>query len=439
MAANELDYPDTYYSRTLADHRLRASLVGDCRADAAIVGGGLAGLTAALQLARGGVRVAVLESRRLGFGASGRNGGFVTAGYSIANDQIAAMIGEDRARELHRLSVEGVDFVRQAIVDLEIGDACVRKGSLRVLRYDDGERLKRQLERSASSFGYELDYVETDEVRTVLKSQRYFQGIRDRQAFHIHPLNYLRALAAEIERLGGTIYEATEVTSAGLDGAEKSLSTQHGRVLARDVIFATGGYTTSLVRQLHRAYLPIATYVMISEAAPELISQAVSTHEAIGDNRRAGDYYRLVDDGRRLLWGGRITTQPASAAGLARELRRELVGTYPQLAPLRTDLAWSGLMSYSRSQMPQIGMLKPGVWYCTAFGGHGLNTTAIGGAVIAEAILGQSDRYRMFAPFGLDWTGGAIGLAAAQITYWKLQAQDWWRERWADAIQRTAS
>ncbi|MGH6862140.1 MAG: NAD(P)/FAD-dependent oxidoreductase, partial [Phyllobacterium sp.] len=140
-------------------------------------------------------------------------------------------------------------------------------------------------------------------------------------------------------------------------------------------------------------------------------------------------YYRVVDGGKRLLWGGRITTRAASSAALAAELRREMVGTYPQLADLKTEISWSGLMSYARHLMPQIGQLEPGVWHCTAFGGHGLNTTAIGGKVIAEAILGQSDRYMLFKPFGLVWAGGLTGLTVAQLTYWKLQAQDWWRER----------
>jgi glycine/D-amino acid oxidase-like deaminating enzyme len=118
-----------------------------------------------------------------------------------------------------------------------------------------------------------------------------------------------------------------------------------------------------------------------------------------------------------------------STSGLVQELRREMTTTYPQLRDLKTELAWSGLMAYARHLMPQIGEMQPGVWHCTAFGGHGLNTTAIGGKVVAEAILKQGDRYRFFAPFGLDWAGGVAGLAVAQLTYWKLQTQDWWRER----------
>jgi hypothetical protein len=190
-----------------------------------------------------------------------------------------------------------------------------------------------------------------------------------------------------------------------------------------------GGYTGALVPRLRRAVLPVATYMVLTEAAPDLLCGVIRTSDAVLDDRRAADYYRLVDGGSRLLWGGRITTRAASPADLARELRREMLGVFPQLADLRTDLAWSGQMGYARHLMPQIGQMAPEVWHCTAFGGHGLNTTAIGGKVLAEAILGETDRIAMFAPFGLPWAGGPLGLAAAQLTYWKLQAQDRWRER----------
>jgi hypothetical protein len=168
--------------------------------------------------------------------------------------------------------------------------------------------------------------------------------------------------------------------------------------------------------------------MMLSETAPDLIRTAIATSDAIGDDRRAGDYYRVVESGKRLLWGGRISTRAAAPAALAAQLRHAMVTTYPQLADLKVEIAWSGLMSYARHQMPQIGALGENVWYCTGFGGHGLNTTAIGGKVVAEAITGQSERYKLFEPFGLQWTGGVVGLGAAQLTYWKLQAQDWWHE-----------
>ncbi|HEV7434906.1 MAG TPA: FAD-binding oxidoreductase [Pseudorhizobium sp.] len=424
-----MDYPDTYYSRTMTGTATRTAVTGTVECDTVIVGGGLAGLTTALQLARGGQSVVVLEGHSIGFGASGRNGGFVSPGYATGGDEIARMAGVESARQLHLMSIEGVVFVRDTIAELNLTDADPKPGIMSVLRYDDGESLKRHAQSMAQTYDYPLEYLDTATVRGVLRSKRYFQALRDERSFHIHPLNYLRGLALEIERLGGRIFEGSPVARLDLEQPRKIVRTSSGEVRAKDVVLASGGYTGKLDRRLARAFLPIATYVMISEEAPDLIGTAIATGAGIGDNRRAGDYYRLVDGGRRLLWGGRITTRAASASGVAAELRREMLTTYPQLAGLKTELAWSGLMSYARHLMPQIGQLQPHVWHCTAFGGHGLNTTAIGGKVVAEGILGHTERYKLFQPFRLAWAGGVAGLAVAQLTYWKLQAQDWWRER----------
>ena len=424
-----MPYPDTYYSRTLRDSRVRPALSGVGEADMVIVGGGFAGLTTALELARAGQKVIVLEAESIGFGASGRNGGIVSPAFSAGDTAIRARVGPEAARDLHRLSIEGVKRLRTTITDLKIDGAMTGEGLISLRRYDRADDLKRHAEDFAQDFGYELRYLDRAALSRHLVSDRYFHALYDPSAFHIHPLNTLRGIASEVERLGGRIYEHSPATGHDLSGPVKRIATATGTAEAPLVVLAMGGYTGPLFPRLKRAILPIATYVMMSEAAPDLLGSAIRTQAAMYDDRRAGDYYRLVEGGKRLLWGGRITTRSAAPDGIVRQLRREMVGAFPQFADLKTELAWSGLMGYARHQMPQLGEMAPGVWHITAFGGHGLNTTAIAGKVLAEAILGESDRIGMFAPFGLDWAGGMAGLVAAQLTYWKLQAQDRWRER----------
>jgi gamma-glutamylputrescine oxidase len=417
-------YADTYYARTLAEASPCPALEGRETSDAVVVGGGLAGLTAALELARAGRSVIVLEAERVGWGASGRNGGFVGPGYATGHANITRMVGAESARTLHRMSIEGVRIVEDNIRDLGLTDNRLVYGKISVLRYHDPEGLARQRDLMEKEFGYRLEVMSTDAVRAVLRSSKYYQALYDPACFHFHPLNYACSLARAIEALNGKVFEGSHVTGCDLDGAEKIVRTARGEVRARDVILAGGGYTDGLVPRLRRSILPISTYVLLTEAAPEQIAGAVQTPMAISDNRRAGDYYRLVDDGARLLWGGRITTRTTEPRRLAAMMQKTMVSTYPQLKGVRVETAWSGLMAYARHLMPLIGQLQPGVWYAFGFGGRGMNTTAIGGRVIAEGVLGQSDRYRLFEPFGLAWNGGPFGIAAAQLTYWTYQALD---------------
>ncbi|EYD76141.1 putative oxidoreductase protein [Rubellimicrobium mesophilum DSM 19309] len=424
-----MDYIDSYYRRSLRDPRPRPRLEGRVEAEVCVVGGGLAGVTAAYALSRMGKDVVLLEGERVGWGASGRNGGFVSPGFATGRGNIARRAGKDGAAALHRLSIEGMRFVRDRIDALGIEGADPVHGILSALRHDGGDSLKEDRDTLAREFGYEVEFLPTGSVRERLRSRCYFQALRDPNAFHFHPLNYVRGLARAAEGQGARIFEGSRAVSADLDGAVKVVRTDAGEVAARDVLVCGGGYTDRLVPELRQSMLPIATYVLLTERAPERIAEAIRTTDAIGDNRRAGDYYRVVDGGERILWGGKITTRTAEPRNLAELLRQTMVSTYPQLDGVNVEVAWSGLMSYARHLMPQIGRLRHGVWYATAFGGHGMNTSTIGGLVIAEGIAGESDRYRLFEPFGLDWNGGRFGHAAVQMTYWWLQAQDRWRER----------
>jgi len=423
------DYIDTYYRRTRVDSPAYPALEGAIEAEICIIGGGLAGLAAAIECQQRGRKVALLEQRRIAWGASGRNGGFVTAGYATGEDQIARRAGAGAVKALHDLSVEGVRIVRETIDRLDLPRVNPTPGVLRAIRYDDAAGLQAEVAEAKQRYGAHLRFLSRAEVQEQLHSKAYFQGIYVPDAFHFHPLNYALGVGAAIVQQGGRIFEQTPASAiTGKPGAF-SISTPKGSIKAEHVVLCTGGYTGRIAPALHRAYLPIATYMLLTEPIAN-IKTAIETSAAIADDRRAGDYYRVVD-GNRILWGGCITTATRDPGDLAEIMRRRVVETYPQLGDLKVAAAWSGLMSYARHLMPQIGRTPDGLWYATGFGGHGMNTTAIAGRVVAEAIAGESDRIKLYAPFGLAWNGGPFGRIAVQATYWYLQAMDAWRERGA--------
>lgn len=421
-------YIDTYYRRTLHNETAYPPLTADHQSEIVIVGGGLAGLTCALELAQRGRTVTVLDAQRIGWGASGRNGGSVSPSWSANDSTLLRRVGQDHFNALFRLSMEGVAMVRHYATALAGDAARVIPGHLKVALYNNASAFQRTRDQQERLFGRTLRYLNRAEVHEFLQSDRYHQGLYADDGFHFHPLNYCQALARECTRLGVIIHEGTPVQKISQNQGRRNLQTPAGTVTADTVVLCTGGYTDALIPRLRRAYLPIATYVMLSEPLGSRLHDVIRTSAAVGDNRRAGNYYRIVDN-NRLQWGGHITTRTADPHNISAILRRELELCYPQLRGVSIDLTWSGLMSYARHMMPQIGQLMPGLWYCTAFGGHGVNTTAIGARVVAEGISKESDRYTLFAPFGLDWTGGVFGKAAVQLTYWQYQLIDWYKER----------
>ncbi|MET0531598.1 MAG: FAD-binding oxidoreductase, partial [Microvirga sp.] len=348
-------YIDSYYSRTLASSEIYPPAQGQISVDICIIGAGLAGLTAALELARSGRSVVVVEAERVAWGASGRNGGFVTPGYATSLSAIERKVGQQQSEELYRLSIDGMEIVRRNIGQLNIDEAQAAPGIIRVVRYDGGTALEAFRELQDNKFGRQLRFLPKEETQAVLQSPKYHAALLDEGAFHFHPLNYGRALAREIVRLGGKIFESSPIVSCDLHGARRRVSTPDASIEAEHLLFTTGGYTGDIFPPLRRAFLPISTYVLLTEKAPDLIRSAIRTTAGVGDDRRASDYYRVVEGGSRLLWGGRITTRTTAPRDIAELLRREMVTTYPQLADLKVEIAWSGLMSYARHLMPQIG------------------------------------------------------------------------------------
>ena len=423
---------DSFYAATAKPWAGGSLLAGDVKCDVAVIGAGFAGLWAARRLAQAGKAVALLEGGEVGRAASGRNGGFVSVGFAQGLDGLESKLGRDHAHKLFALSDAGRETVRafcQAHPDAKIDPVM---GRLKVLRHDDGGALEKRVAHLNGALGQDMVFWPRGKVRAHLKTDTYTSAMEDRKGFHIHPLNLARALAAECAAKGVLVHENTPALSLLKNGAGWKVTTPSGSVTAQHVVLAcnvaASGEGGAVWPELSRAIVPVATYVVTTEPMGEKLHEAIRWRGSVSDTRRAGDYYRIVD-GSRLLWGGRITTRVSQPDDLAAVMRADIERIYPQLAPVKIEYVWTGLMGYCRHKMPIVGELEPGLWACTAFGGHGLNTTAMGGEAVADAIAGTDDRIRLFAPYRALWGGGYAGRIATQLEYWRLQALDWWEEK----------
>ncbi|WP_157511127.1 FAD-binding oxidoreductase [Frateuria sp. Soil773] len=419
----------SYYRATATSYAPYAPLQGSAQAHVAIVGGGYAGLNTALGLAERGVRdVVLLEREQVGFGASGRNGGFVFAGYSLGEQALLDQLGEQRARALFKLTVEGVHRIRERVAKYAISCDAVDEGVIWANWFRDPRILRERQQLLAERYGVQWEWLAQAELRRRVHSDRYSDGLFERDALHLHPLNYAIGLAAAASGQGVRIHERSGVRSLRRDGLRWRIETAQGVLHADQVVLACGGYLAGLQKRIDRAILPIATYVMATEPLGERLAGCLRTRSAIYDTRFAFDYYRPLPD-TRLLWGGRISIRNRSPRAVQRLLRRDLLRVFPQLEDARIDYAWSGLMSYARHQMPQIGGSGDGLWWAQAFGGHGLSSTCAAGELLAAAIAENDDGWKQFADYKLPSTHRPAGYLAAQASYWRAEFNDWLKTR----------
>ena len=409
----------TWYEATAGRGSSRASLRGAVKAEVCVIGGGLAGLTTALELARLNVNVVLLEAKRIAWAASGRNGGFVSNGFAEGIGNIQARVGLDAAQALYGLSKAGSEYVRREISE---GDASIKMGEgwIVALRYRDTGDLRKNRDMMARDYGEDFAYQPVAQTREQLNSTRYFESLLNRQAFHFHPLRYALMLAEKAEANGAAIHENTAALSVERHGAEWRVRTRDGEVTARHMVHCVASLDRTIHAASGRAVLPVATYVAVTEP---LKQDAIRTSASASDTRRAGNYYRLIDGGR-ILWGGNITTRISELSRLAEQMKRDMVSTFPQLGNPRIDYSWAGLMAYALHKMPLIGRDAEGQWFATAFGGHGMNTTAMAGQLLARAIAKNDDEYRRFTPFAPQWAGGQLGRLGVQASYWWMQLRD---------------
>lgn len=419
--------PESSYYRATAGHAPWPALAGAAEVDVCIIGGGFAGLATAVSLMERGQRsVMVLEAETVGHGASGRNGGFVFGGYSLGERALVGAAGAEQGRKLYQLTLDAVATIRRRIAQYGIACDAVEGGIYLANWFDDDRILDDQQRFMADQLGVEWQRVSRGDFADRARSERYFGALYEENAFHFHPLKYAQGLARALSAGGVRVHEQSRVARISPNGAGWRIATAEGEVRAREVVICCGGYIERLYPRLAGAILPIATYVMVTEPLGGRLPAVLATDAAIYDTRFAFDYYRPLPD-TRLLWGGRIAVRERGAADVARLLYGDMLKVYPQLAGTKVDYAWSGMMSYGRHKMPQLGRLPEGIWYGMGFGGHGVGPTTLSGEVLAAALSGEVADLSRFQQWGLPTTGGPAGLLAAQLTYWYYELRDWLR------------
>ena len=424
-------YGDSWYAATMADAPRRPALYSDLDVDVCVIGGGLAGLTTAREVARRGWSVVLLEATRLAASASGRNTGFVLPGFGADADKLIARVGFERTKDLWTLSQAGLDYVRETIRAEGIPGNDPQDGWLYVSKKDNSDEFVNDVA-LLGELGCEIEAWPTERVRAVLRSERYFYGINYLRAFTIHPLNYALALAAAAERDGARIFENTPALSIDPSGVRKRIVTPGARLRANHVVLCGNVGLKSLMPRLAATMIPVTTYVITTAPLGGRLTQAIGYRGGVSDSDRADNHYRIVG-GDRLMLSGRSTVWSRNPRRYIGALRADIKKTYPQLGDVEVDYSWAGTLGITIHRMPQIGELGPGVWLASGFGGHGLNTTAMGGNLIARAVVDGDQTWRQFTPFELVWAGGVFGRAAAQIRVWTKRARDAIEQRRATA------
>jgi gamma-glutamylputrescine oxidase len=416
------DYGPSWYAATMVAAPERPPLNLDLDVDVCVVGAGLAGLAVAREVARRGWSVAVLEAKRVAWNASGRNCGFVIPGFAQSLDRVIERVGPDHAKALWALSDAGVASVRNAI--RETGMAGVRPvdGWLEVSKSDSASAMAREVQ-LLDAFGIAVEDWPTERVRSVLRSDAYFQAIHFSKAFHIHALNYALGLASAAEQAGARIFEDTPALAIDPAGVRKRVFTPSARLRAAHVVLAGNTQLGALSAPVKGTVLPITTYVAVTAKLGDALADAIAYRGAVSDSRFADNHYRIVD-GDRLMWAGGLSAWPVDPERFRRRFRGEIARVYPQLRKVAIDQIWSGTMGFAVHRMPLIGEVSPGLWLASAFGGHGINTTAMAADLIASAVIEGDDRWKLFMPYALVWGGGPLGRAAIQFVYWSYRGRE---------------
>lgn len=401
---------DSYYVATAPRGPGLSVLQEDLDADVAIVGGGLAGLSAAIELADRGFSVVLLEAREVGSGASGRNGGQAIHGLACDQGEIEAQLGLEASRRVWAMSIEALDLIRARCTRFAI-DCDWQDGWLGLaVNARRAAELRAWQERMDRVYGYPTEWIAPADIGRWIASPRFHSGLHDARSGHLHPLKYSLGLARAAQSLGVKLFEQSAVTAlepAVAPGTSSVVRTAAGSVRARQVLLAGNVYlqafAPSLAPQLTARIMPVGTYIVCSERLePGVAASLIPSRAAVCDTNFVLDYFRPTADDR-LLYGGRVSYSTVTPMNLAASMQRRMAGTFPQLHDTKVEYAWGGFVDISMNRAPDFGRLPSrsggasNVYYLQGFSGHGLALTGLAGKLVAEAMAGDASRFDTFA------------------------------------------
>ncbi len=391
------EYPQSWYTATAEAPGPYPAASGDLTCDVCIIGGGFTGLSAALHLAERGYDVVLLEAQRVGFGASGRNGGQVGTGQRLEQDALEKMVGRDDARKLWDMALESVQLVRD-LVAKHAPDAGFTDGILHAMhrpRYvpEDHAYVRKLNE----EYDYDLiRAVDRDEMRALCGSPAYHGGSLDMGGGHTHPLRLAFGMARAAAAAGARIFETSRVTGL-TDGAKAVVTTDKARVTAGHVLWACNGYLGNVEGRVAARVMPINNYILATEPLDDSFSRTlIRDGHAVADSKFVINYFRLSED-NRMLFGGAESYGYRFPKDIVKLVSKPMLEIYPQLKDTRIDYAWGGTLGITMNRMPHFARLQGNVLSASGYSGHGVAMATLGGKMAAEAIAGQAERFDLMA------------------------------------------
>lgn len=390
----------SYYAASANPAPERPALVGEVAAEICVVGGGYTGLSTALYLAESGHAVTLLEGAKIGWGASGRNGGQLVNGLNASLERIGGLFGNDTQKFIGGLVQEGGAIIRDRIKKYDI-ECDLKSGNL-FTAFSEKQMAELEAKKALwQSFGMDQhEILDRDAVQKHVQTDAYFGGMIDHSGGHLHPLNLALGEAAALEQKGGKIHENSPVTHVELEGKSPVIHTAKGTVRAQTLVLAGNAYLGRVVPTLTNRVLPASTQMMATEPLGERGDALLPSDLCVEDLRYILDYFRLSAD-KRLIFGGGTVYGGTDPADVRAKLRPNMEKIFPALKNVKIDYAWSGNFAISFSRVPQMGRLNNHTYFAHGYSGHGVTGSHLFGRILAEAINGDLSRFDTFA--NLSW------------------------------------